>query len=110
MTPVSGMARVIARWVDDTTESPLAVDLHLSDERVTGPSRAFGCIDAEGSPRPFVLDESGKVHFGPGGGRDWRTDLRETRIRVGETFRLFWPEGDEGVYRIVKIAVPGSKA
>lgn len=106
----TGMARVIARWVDDTTESPLAIDLHLVEGRVTGPSLAFGCIDWEDARRPFVLDEQGVIDFGAGPDRQWRTDLRATQIRVGETFRLFWSDGDEGVYKIVKIAIPGSKA
>ncbi|MBX9740870.1 MAG: hypothetical protein K2X62_12380 [Beijerinckiaceae bacterium] len=104
------MARIIARWVDDTTESPLAIDLHLVGGRVSGPSLAFGCVDWEGARRPFVMDEDGRIDFGAGHDRFWRTDLRAATIKVGETFRIFWRDGDEGVYRIVKIAVPGSKA
>jgi hypothetical protein len=105
----TGMARIIARWVDDATESPLAVDLHLLEGRVAGPSLAFGCIDWEGARRPFVLEESGRMDFGAEPDRFWRTDLRDVTMRVSETFRIFWGQGDEGVYRIVKIAVPGSK-
>ena len=30
-------------------------------------------------------------------------------MRVGVTFRVFWGQGDEGVYKIVKIATPGAK-
>lgn len=110
MIPHSGMARLIARWVDDPTESPLAVDLHLAEGRVTGPSLAFGCIDWEGARRPFVLDASGLIDFGAEPDRHWRTDLRDATMRVGETFRIHWRDGDEGLYRIVKIAAPGSKS
>jgi len=102
------MARVIARWVDDPTESPLAVDLLIENGRVAGPSLAFGCIDWEGARRPFTLDEAGVMDFGAQGER-WRTGLREADMRVNATFRIFWSEGDEGLYRIVKIARPGSK-
>ncbi len=104
------MARVIARWVDDSKESPLAVDVAIEDLRIVGPSLAFGCIDWDGARRPFVLDEAGQIDFACGPDRFWRTDLRETLMKVGETFRIFWGQGDEGFYRIVKIAVPGSKA
>ena len=62
------MARVIARWVDDTLESPLAVDVLIADGRIAGPNMAFGCIDWEGAQRPFTLDEAGTIRFGPGGG------------------------------------------
>ena len=104
------MARVIARWVDDPRESPLAIDVSILDGRVIGPSLAFGCIDWEGASRPFTLDETGRVHFGPGGGDDWRTDLRESDMRVGTFFRIFWGQGDKGLYKIVKIAVPGGRS
>jgi len=60
------MMRVIARWVDDSLESPLAVDLVIEEGRVVGPSLAFGCIDYDGSRRPFTLDESGRIDFGGG--------------------------------------------
>jgi hypothetical protein len=103
------MARVIARWVDDPTVSPMAVDLAIDDERrIVGPSVAFGCIDWEGARRPFTLDEAGLIDFGTGA--TWRTDLRQAAMRVGATFRIDWGQGDEGVYRIVKIAIPGARA
>ena len=102
------MVRVIARWVDDTLESPLAVDVAIEDRRIIGPSLAFGCIDYDGVRRPFTLDEAGVIAFGPGG-EVWRTDLRELEMRVGAAFRIIWEHGDEGVYRIVKIAAPGGK-
>jgi hypothetical protein len=102
------MSRVIARWADDTLESPLAVDVAIEDRRIVGPSLAFGCIDYDGARRPFTLDEAGVIAFGPGA-EVWRTELRDTDIRVGVTFRIFWGQGDEGVYKIVKIATPGSK-
>jgi hypothetical protein len=101
------MARVIARWVDDSLESPFAVDVAIESERIVGPSIAFGCIDWEGSPKPFVLDESGRIDFGTG--KFWSCDLREQVMRVGSTFRVDFGMGDEGTYRIVKIAVPGSR-
>ena len=102
------MARVIARWVDDTLESPFAVDVTIEDGRVTGPSLAFGCIDYDGARRPFVLEESGRMDFGTG--VVWHCDLRGAEMRVGTTFRIDFGQGDEGIYKIVKIAVPGSKA
>lgn len=103
------MARVIARWVDDPTESPLAVDVVIEDRRITGPSLAFGCIDWEGARRPFTLDEDGVIAFGEGG-ETWRTEIRGAEMRVGVTFRIDWEQGDEGVYRIVKIAFPGTRS
>jgi len=102
------MARVIARWVDDSLESPFAVDLTIEDGMVSGPSLAFGCIDYDGTRRPFVLDETGRVDFG--GGFFWICDLRQAIMRVGVTFRMDFGQGDEGIYKIVKIAMPGSKA
>jgi hypothetical protein len=102
------MARVIARWVDDTLESPLAVDVLIEERRITGPSLAFGCIDYDGARRPFTMDEAGSIEFGAGG-ETWRTELRDVEMRVGVTFRIFWGQGDEGVYKIVKIATPGAK-
>ena len=35
------MARVIARWVDDTLESPFAVDVAIEDRRIVGPSLVY---------------------------------------------------------------------
>ena len=102
------MARVIARWVDDTLESPFAVDVAIEDRRIVGPSLAFGCSDYDGARRPFTLDAAGVMAFGPGA-EIWRTELRDVEIRVGVTFRIFWGQGDEGIYKIVKIATPGSK-
>lgn len=101
------MMRVIARWVDDSLESPLAIDLVIEEARVVGPSLAFGCIDYDGARRPFTIDETGRIVFE--GGSFWRCDLRETEMRVGTTFRIDFGEGDEGLYRIVKIAIPGSR-
>jgi hypothetical protein len=102
------MARVIARWVDDSLESPFAVDVAIEDECIVGPSLAFGCIDYDGSPKPFVLDEMGKMDFGSG--QFWACDLRDVAMRVGTTFRIDFGMGDHGTYRIVKIAVPGSRS
>ena len=102
------MARVIARWVDDSLESPLQVDLLIEDDCVIGPSLAFGCIDPEGRRRPFVLDETGRIDFG--NGLFWTCNLRESVMRVGTIFQIDFGQGDTGAYRIVKIAVPGSKA
>lgn len=101
------MARVIARWVDDSLESPLQVDLMIENERVMGPGLAFGCIDPEGRRRPFVLDENGRMDFG--NRIVWNCALRESIMRVGTTFQIDFGQGDEGTYRIVKIAVLGSK-
>ena len=102
------MVRVIARWVDDSLESPLAVDLVIEEGRVVGPSLAFGCIDYDGSRRPFTLDESGRIAFE--NGAFWTCYLRQTDMRVGAEFPIQFGQGDEGIYKIVKIAVPGSKA
>jgi len=102
------MMRVIARWVDDSLESPLAVDLVIEEGRVVGPSLAFGCINYDGSRRPFTLDESGRIDFG--GGIFWLSDLRLVMMRVGVTFQIHFGEGDEGLYKIVKISIPGSRA
>jgi hypothetical protein len=102
------MMRVIARWVDDSLESPLAVDLVIEGGRVVGPSLAFGCIDYDGARRPFTLDESGRIAFE--NGAFWTCHLRQTDMRVGAEFSIQFGQGDEGIYKIVKIAVPGSKA
>ena len=102
------MARVIARWVDDSLESPFAVDVAIEGGQVTGPSLAFGCIDYDGVRRPFVLEESGRIDFGTG--VFWNCDLRQVVMRVGATFRIDFGQGDEGIYKIMKIAMPGSKA
>ena len=102
------MMRVIARWVDDSLESPLAVDLVIEEGRVLGPSLAFGCIDYDGACRPFTLDEAGRIAFE--GGAYWICNLRDVDMRVGTTFRIHFGQGDEGIYKIVKIAAPGSKA
>ena len=63
------MMRVIARWMDDSRESPLAV------------GEAF-----------------------------WMCNLRDCEMRVGTTFRIQFGQGDEGLYKIVKVADLGSKA
>ena len=50
--------------------------------------------------------------FGEGRGeadRHWRTDLRERPIVLGATFGVIWSGGERGVYRVEKIARPGSK-
>jgi hypothetical protein len=108
------MMRVIARWIDDPTESPVIIDLlvEVASLRVVGPSAAFGCVDLDGpNQRAFVLDASGRMDFGPAvSDRYWQTDLVATRIAHGETFQIFWRDGDSGSYKIVKIATPGSKA
>ncbi|MDB5648831.1 MAG: hypothetical protein JWL62_351 [Hyphomicrobiales bacterium] len=108
------MMRVIARWIDDPTESPLVVDLLVDTTTlaVAGPSAAFGCIDLEGpNQRAFVLDSAGRVDLGPDAtDRYWNTDLRSTRIAHGEFFNMFWRDGDSGAYKIVKVSTLGSKA
>jgi hypothetical protein len=102
------MVRVIARWVDDSLESPLAIDLVIEECRVVGPSLAFGCIDYDGARRPFTMDETGRIDFGSG--LVWFCNLRQTIMRVGSTFQINFGEGDEGVYKIVKMAMPGSRS
>lgn len=102
------MIRLIARWVDDPRESPLAVDLVIENGRVTGPSLAFGCISYDGPRRPFTLDETGALAFGDGA--VWRSNLRGAEMRVGATFQIDWGQGDFGLYRIVKLAELGAKA
>ncbi len=102
------MMRVIARWMDDSRESPLAVDLVIEEGRVVGPSLAFGCIDYDGAQRPFTLDETGRIAFQ--GEAFWMCNLRDCEMRVGTTFRIQFGQGDEGLYKIVKVADLGSKA
>lgn len=102
------MVRVIARWVDDSLESPLAIDLVIEECRVIGPSLAFGCIDYDGERRPFTMDEKGRIDFS--GGVFWSCNLRQAIMRVGSTFHIHFGEGDEGVYKIVKLAIPGSRS
>ena len=102
------MIRVIARWVDDSLTSPLAVDLVVEEARVVGPSLAFGCVDYDGARRPFTLDEAGRIAFESG--PFWTCDLRHVEMRVGTTFCIQFGQGDEGIYKIVKLAALGSKA
>ena len=102
------MVRLIARWVDDSLESPFHVDVVIEQARVVGPSLAFGCVDPDGQRRPFVLDLSGRIDFGEG--RLWSCNLHHIDVGVGAVFRLDFGQGDDGIYKIVKIAAPGSKA
>ena len=102
------MMRVIARWVDDTLESPFNVDVVIEGGKIVGPSLAFGCMDPDGIRRPFVLDEKGVMDFGAK--HQWSCNLRVVEQVVGTRFRIDFGLGDEGIYKIVKIAEIGSKA
>ena len=108
--------RLLARWDDDPLESPITLDapLDATRRRIAGRWDLLGATSL-GLPhcRPFVLNSDGRMDFGEGradGDRFWRCDIREQDITVGSLFRVTWSGGESGVYRIDKIARPGSKA
>lgn len=107
--------RILAQWRDDRTECPLTLDLRIdaASKRVVSHWEVFGACDLYGDNcRPFVLRRNGAIDFGGGtreAPRHWRTDLRDSVIRVGERFTLRWNEQDSGIYEIVKVAALGAK-
>jgi len=107
--------RILARWVDDPLESPITIDARLdaNSKRIQGRWTLLGATDL-GAPRcrPFTLDGDGMIDFGEGrpeGDRFWRCDIRARDISLGSTFEVVWSGGERGVYRIEKIAEPGSR-
>jgi hypothetical protein len=108
--------RILARWDDDPLESPITLDARLDNRggKIAGRSVLLGATGL-GTPRcrPFALDADGRMDFGEGRvdeDRIWRTDIRDRDIGLGETFTVRWSGGETGVYRIEKIAEPGSKS
>jgi hypothetical protein len=104
--------RVLALWRDDRTESPLTFDLRIdvATRHIVSNWHCFGACDLDGEKfRPFVLRRDGAIDFGVGA-HNWRTDLRETAMRVGERFTVHWNECDCGLYEIVKVAALGAKS
>ena len=106
--------RLLAVWEDDPTESPLTIDLRVDRPagRLIGRWSLFGAVDLDGPHcAPFILKPDGAIDFGADRhpDREWRTDLRDVQIRVGQTFTLHWNEQDHAIYRIEKLAVLGSK-
>jgi hypothetical protein len=101
--------RLIAQWRDDPTEALMSVDLRVEAFRLAAPWDVFGAVDLDGArPRPFVLRRDGSIDFGDVADR-WRTDLRDTEIRVGTLFTVWFNETDQGSYKIVKLAELGTK-
>ncbi len=108
--------RLLARWEDDPLESPISLDASLDParRRIAGRWILLGATSL-GLPqcRPFALDGEGRMDFGEGradGDRYWRCDIRDIDITLGATFTVTWSGGETGVYRIEKIAEPGSKS
>ena len=106
--------RILARWVDDPTESPITLDATLDErKRLSGKWTVFGATDIDTArARPFALDREGRMDFGAGraeGDRVWRTDVRAASIEVGAAFTVTWSGGERGVYRIEKVSVLGTK-
>ena len=105
-----GDVRLLAQWRDDPTEAPMTLDLRLRDGRCAAFWDLFGAFDLNGpGARPFILRRDGKIDFGAGSPDDWRTDLREAEMRIGAFFTIWFNAVDSGVYKIVKIAAPGSR-
>lgn len=101
--------RLIAQWRDDPTEALISVDLRVEAFRLAAPWDLFGAIDLDGArPRPFILRRDGRIDFGDLTDR-WRTDLRDTEMRVGALFTVWFNETDHGLYKIVKLAELGAK-
>jgi hypothetical protein len=101
--------RLIAQWRDDPTEALMSLDLRIDGARLAAPWDVFGAIDLDGArPRPFVLRRDGRIDFGDSPDR-WRTDLRETEMKIGVLFSVWFNETDHGSYKIVKIAELGAK-
>jgi len=103
--------RVLALWRDDPTEAPLTLDLRIDDSgAIVSTWDAFGAVDLDGAAcLPFVLRRDGAIDFGAGAEKAWRTNLRDTALKVGALFHVHWNETDSGVYKIVKIAELGAK-
>lgn len=101
--------RLVAQWREDPSEAPMTLDLRVEDLRVASPWDLFGAFDLDGGlPRPFILRRDGRIDFGRNAD-DWRTDLRNTEIRVGALFEVWFNETDSGNYKIVKLAELGAK-
>ncbi|WP_442753756.1 hypothetical protein ACNHKD_12195 [Methylocystis sp. JAN1] len=102
--------RLVAQWLDDPTEAPMAVDLRIEGATLASTWDVFGAFDLDGAhPRPFILRRDGRIDFG--GSRDnWRTDLREAELKVTSLFTVWFNETDSGRYKIVKIAELGAKS
>lgn len=105
-----GPWRLRALWRDDPTTAALTIDLALSGGRVASRHDLFGAFDLDGvSPRPFILRRDGRIDFGGHACYSWRTDLRDTEIFINGDFRVFFNDQDNGLYRIVKLARPGTR-
>jgi hypothetical protein len=105
-----GPYRLRALWRDDPTAAPMTIDLQISEGRISACHDLFGAFDLDGDvPRPFVLRRDGLFVFGGADACVWRTDLRDAEIAVGCCFSIHFNDRDHGVYRIVKLARPGSK-
>jgi len=107
--------RILARWIDDPLESPITLDARLdaSGKRISGRWTLLGATDI-GTPqcKPFALNGDGVMDFGAGRDADdrhWRCDIRARDIALGAEFEVVWSGGERGVYRIEKIAEPGSR-
>jgi len=101
--------RLIAQWRDDPTEALMSVDLRVEACRLAASWDLFGALDLAGvRPRPFILRRDGRIDFGDDSDR-WRTDLRDTEMRVGAVFTVWFNETDHGAYKIVKLAELGAK-
>lgn len=104
--------RILALWRDDRTECPLTLDLRIdpTTKRIVSHWELFGACDLNGDGcKPFVLRRDGAIDFGAGAHEKWRSDIRDSVIRVNERFTVFWNDDDRGVYEIVKVAALGAK-
>ena len=105
-----GDVRLLALWRDDPTEAPMTLDLRLREGRCAAVWDLFGTFDLDGPKRrPFILRRDGRIDFGVGAADKWRTDLRDTEMRVGAFFTVWFNGADSGQYKIVKIAALGSR-
>ncbi|NDA48205.1 MAG: hypothetical protein EBY21_13230 [Alphaproteobacteria bacterium] len=110
--------RLLAIWEDDPTQSPMTIDLRLdrATHRMIGSWSVFGALDMDGKEcLPFILRADGRIECAQAHTQSnqqaqaWRTNLRQARIDVGESFIMHWNDQDQALYRIQKIAILGSK-
>lgn len=87
-------------WTDDPVDSPYLFDLLIdSNDRVLGKWPIYGvlCDESGKSTYPFILNNEGRIDFGPeyeAGERYENTNLRDRAIRKGE-YVTFWDCYDE---------------
>ena len=102
--------RILALWRDDPTEAPMSVD--RARRQCADRSRPGICsapsISTASRTRPFTFGATARIDFGAGR-RSLANGLARGGDKVGASFTVWFNEADNGVYRIVKIALLGAK-